>query len=233
MLNVDLLDSYPRPTTTVIYFRRFLHEYLFSFSGTRIRIDLCSSKIQRSTAATSVPSLLQVALGHIDRRWKGTLEWEEWANSGWADRWLSLPDGSGLPHTHNLVDDFLTSLGDRKCLRGSEYQVACSWVHWNLLWIPSLCDPITADLESANPLWWSANKKKKKSDVGPADFNVLVEKWWSQTRRAYTAGFDLCSAEQQIEQMEKAVRWPDVPNYLQGGSRCAHVHRWLTWPWRQ
>ena len=39
---------------------------------------------------------------------------KEWANSGWADRWLSLPDGSGLPHTHNLVDVFLTSLGDRK-----------------------------------------------------------------------------------------------------------------------
>ena len=186
----------------------------------------------KSTAPTPVPSsLLQVALEHIDRRWKGTFEWEEWANSGWADRWLSLPDGSGLPHTHNLVDDFLTSLGDRKCLRGSEYQVACSWVHWNLLWIPSLCDPITADLESANPLWWSANKKK--SDVGPADFQrSRWEMMVSDSARLHSR-IDLCSAEQQIEQMEKAVRWPDVPNYLQGGSRCAHVHRWLTWPWRQ
>ena len=174
---------------------------------------------------------MQVALRHIDRRWKGTLELgKEWANSGWADRWLSLPDGSGLPHTDNLVDDFLTSLGDRKCLRGSEYQVACSWVHWILLCIPSLCDPITADLESANPLWWSANKIMRRWTR-----RFQRSRWWlmvSDSARLHSR-IDFCSAEQQIEQMEKAVRWPDVPNYLQGGSPCPHVHRWLTWPWRQ
>ncbi len=31
-----------------------------------------------------------------------------------------FPVAQAMPRTHNLVDDFLTALGGRKCLHGSE-----------------------------------------------------------------------------------------------------------------